>query len=678
VLLGLLVAFSLLIWGGAVQARAAEPVTTVTDATTLFTIQPVTTEPVTTEPVTTVTEVSTTETTDESTVQYQAGEASARYEQTDSRLAYAGTWYTNDTTPAASEGSFEYANVSGTSVTVRFTGTYLAWITKTGPLYGIAQVTVDGTDVGTVDLYSPTDVYQQKVWETTLPSGTHSVTIRWTGTANTAAAGTYIGVDAFDVLGALEQAYPPVLPPTPARCQQTDCRLLYAGTWYNNNAAPSASGGSFRYSNNSGASVTVEFTGTYLAWVAKTSPLYGIAEVTLDEGAPVTVDLYSATDLWQQRVWETGVLTSGAHTVTIQWTGGMNLAATDSYIGVDAFEVVWTLEDDPALAPTPTRYEQTHSRLVYGGTWCSNNAAPSASGGSFRYTDVPGASVTVTFTGTYLAWIARMSPLYGYARVTLDGGTPVMVDLYSPDSLFQQKVWSTGTLPSGAHTVRIEWTGSTNPAAMGSNISVDAFDIAGLAAPPAGYTYLTLRSGSTGAAVKWLEQRLTDLSYRPGPIDGVFDQKTYNAVIAFQKWEGLGRDGRVTADEWSRLAVAMTPTARRSNTGAWVEVNRAKQVLLYVQSGVVLRTLPISTGSTSVLVVTPAGDFKIYKRWPGWRYHVYNACFFTSWPGAGEIAIHGYNNVPTYPASHGCVRVCVWDMTELFPLLPVGTRVVVY
>jgi putative cell wall-binding protein len=66
----------------------------------------------------------------------------------------------------------------------------------------------------------------------------------------------------------------------------------------------------------------------------------------------------------------------------------------------------------------------------------------------------------------------------------------------------------------------------------------------------------TLGWPSSGSAVAWLEAKLSSLTYRPGPVDGVYDQKTYNAVIAFQKWQGLTRDGRVTADDWAALVTA--------------------------------------------------------------------------------------------------------------------------
>ena len=129
---------------------------------------------------------------------------------------------------------------------------------------------------------------------------------------------------------------------TPTRYEQTDSSLLYTGTW-TRTADDSASGGSFLFANSGGASLTVAFEGTYLAWIAKKSPVYGMAKVTLDNQAPVTVDLYSATALWQEKAWETGTLPFGAHTLKIEWTETKNTAATDTNIGVDAFDVAGSL-----------------------------------------------------------------------------------------------------------------------------------------------------------------------------------------------------------------------------------------------------------------------------------------------------------------------------------------------
>jgi peptidoglycan hydrolase-like protein with peptidoglycan-binding domain len=190
---------------------------------------------------------------------------------------------------------------------------------------------------------------------------------------------------------------------------------------------------------------------------------------------------------------------------------------------------------------------------------------------------------------------------------------------------------------------------------------------------PEHFTFSTLSQGSSGPEVLWIEQRLSDLSYRPGPIDGVYDKRTYQAVMAFQKWEGLARDGVVGVNVWSRVLAAGRPTPSRSGSGTWLEVNKARQVLLWVQDGMVLRTLPVSTGSASVGIVTPSRTYTIYAKSPKWDGPRYKPLYLS-----GILAIHGYPSVPPWPASHGCVRVPLWDMDEFFPLIAVGTKVHIY
>ena len=88
----------------------------------------------------------------------------------------------------------------------------------------------------------------------------------------------------------------------------------------------------------------------------------------------------------------------------------------------------------------------------------------------------------------------------------------------------------------GTHTVQISWDKNTS---AGAAIDVDAFDVLGI---------LPSMTDVTALRIMWAEQKLVDLSYRPGPIDGVIDRQTRGAVIAFQKWEGLSRNGKLERD----------------------------------------------------------------------------------------------------------------------------------
>ena len=150
---------------------------------------------------------------------------------------------------------------------------------------------------------------------------------------HTAATGTNVGIDAVDVIGNLAAA---------TRFEQADSKLVWAGAW-TSSPTTSASGSSFKFADTSGASVTVKFTGISCNLIAKKSPLYGIAEIKLDDQPAVLVDFYNSTALFKQTVWKSGFLAPGDHTVTIKWTGTKRTAATDYNIDLDAVDVIGTL-----------------------------------------------------------------------------------------------------------------------------------------------------------------------------------------------------------------------------------------------------------------------------------------------------------------------------------------------
>ena len=62
-----------------------------------------------------------------------------------------------------------------------------------------------------------------------------------------------------------------------------------------------------------------------------------------------------------------------------------------------------------------------------------------------------------------------------------------------------------------------------------------------------------LKKGSRGNAVKDLQRQLNSRGYKAGNVDGIFGNKTYNAVRAFQKANGLEVDGVVGPATKSKL-----------------------------------------------------------------------------------------------------------------------------
>ena len=294
----------------------------------------------------------------------------------------------------------------------------------------------------------------------------HATLLRITGTAgsDTISARTFKSA-----LGLKSTLFSVVKDGTVTRVDDADLNIVYSGGW-TRGANASAFQGSVVSVNGTGKA-SICFDGTYLAIIAKTAPYYGKARVTVDGGPAVTVDYYSPTDRFQQKVYNTGNLSPGEHRLVIEWTGTKNAVSWASLVGVDAVDVVGTLK------PSTARHEQNDARLSYGGPWVVSSAS-GLSSGTQETLYAPG-SVTVKFEGTYLAWITRKASYYGVARVTLDGKTSTTVDLYSPTEVYKAKVYSTGLLARGPHTLTIEWTGVKNPASAYHLIGVDAFDVAG-------------------------------------------------------------------------------------------------------------------------------------------------------------------------------------------------------
>jgi N-acetylmuramoyl-L-alanine amidase len=188
-------------------------------------------------------------------------------------------------------------------------------------------------------------------------------------------------------------------------------------------------------------------------------------------------------------------------------------------------------------------------------------------------------------------------------------------------------------------------------------------------------TQPVLRSGSRGAAVVTLQRRLVALHYDIGGVDGIFGPETFHGVVAFQKVNGLTRDGVVGPRTWAALAHPVVPRPRRTFSGISVEVNLTKQVLYLARNDAVIRILDSSTGKSST--PTPVGNFSVQRRIDGWRQSPLGLLWRPNYFFRG-YAVHGSTSVPAFPASHGCVRVTIAAMNRLWSVLRIGMPVSVY
>jgi hypothetical protein len=101
------------------------------------------------------------------------------------------------------------------------------------------------------------------------------------------------------------------------------------------------------------------------------------------------------------------------------------------------------------------RYSERSSVIDYAGTWRPARHSGYA-GRSVRYATADGATATITFTGTRIAWYGPVGPTRGKARILIDGEAVKTVNLqrstFDPTTVLYSATWKT----SGRHTFTIE------------------------------------------------------------------------------------------------------------------------------------------------------------------------------------------------------------------------------
>jgi peptidoglycan hydrolase-like protein with peptidoglycan-binding domain len=191
--------------------------------------------------------------------------------------------------------------------------------------------------------------------------------------------------------------------------------------------------------------------------------------------------------------------------------------------------------------------------------------------------------------------------------------------------------------------------------------------------------------GDSGPAVLAMEQRLAALHYDVGTPDGHFGPADQFGVVAFEKVHGMARTGRATDDVLAAMAATADPAPLVPTGGATrVEVDIPRQVLFLYEADKLRAILPVSTGSGVHYcekgdcgdALTPGGSFRIFRKILGLQIsplgQLYNPLYFNA-----GIAIHGEPAVPSYPASHGCVRIPMNSSPWFYNEVPNGTPVYV-
>jgi peptidoglycan hydrolase-like protein with peptidoglycan-binding domain len=236
----------------------------------------------------------------------------------------------------------------------------------------------------------------------------------------------------------------------------------------------------------------------------------------------------------------------------------------------------------------------------------------------------------------------------------------------------------------------------TSAAAIDSSTSTTAPAVIVEPTPTVPHTQLgqTVGYGNAGDEVKMVQQRLTDLGFAPGPIDGQFGSGTQQSVWAFEKLvlqtPRADVTGKVTNEMWRTMQdnLKILPLRPTGAGTTHVEIYVPQQVLIvftddtpklitHISTGLQLpdgrpdnfcenadfntdaRGNPLPETVTKYVCAdtkTPGGVFKIDHMLAG--HHIGplggmdNPVYFNY-----GIAMHGAADVPKEPASHGCVRM---------------------
>jgi hypothetical protein len=346
-----------------------------------------------------------------------------------------------------------------------------------------------------------------------LPEGNHTLVVEATGSHGASSAGSWIWIDAFDVISAssgvsvdLGSDAPVPVPVAGSpdqeavRFEEYDASVGFRGQWAAN-ALPVHSDGAARLSTNTGARTSFLFAGTGVRWIGVGDPWSGIARIYVDGELVTTADTYRETETFGLELATVVGLDPGMHELEIEVTGQKNPLSGGIGIWVDAFDVQPTgstvlcegggsaLAGSSSSGAAPVSestvkeavvsaatmvVEESDTAVQYAGSWHINNLAVHSGQQAAMAMDT-GAQATFSFVGTGADWFGYSDGWSGIAEILVDGVTVGTVDTYDAAGSARTALYSVRDLPAGPHSLTVRVTGRQNPESGGSWIWIDGF-----------------------------------------------------------------------------------------------------------------------------------------------------------------------------------------------------------
>jgi hypothetical protein len=185
-------------------------------------------------------------------------------------------------------------------------------------------------------------------------------------------------------------------------------------------------------------------------------------------------------------------------------------------------------------------------------------------------------------------------------------------------------------------------------------------------------SFPALHEGQCGNVVLGFKKAMREMGYIANS-GRCFGGKTARGVLAYRKVNGMSRSYRAGAGLVKAVFggkgeyKVLHPAA-----GEHLEAPLSKQVLVFAKGDKPFAVYPVSSGKSSTPTVT--GHFTFIRQEPGYNSHgMYYSFYFY-----GGYAVHGYESVPDYPASHGCIRTFIADQPEIYKRIHFGEPIFVF
>jgi L,D-transpeptidase catalytic domain len=185
-------------------------------------------------------------------------------------------------------------------------------------------------------------------------------------------------------------------------------------------------------------------------------------------------------------------------------------------------------------------------------------------------------------------------------------------------------------------------------------------------------SFPSLHQGQCGEVVIGFKKAMRKMGYIANS-GRCFGGKTGRGVLAYRKVNGMARSSRAGKGLVKRAFAGKGEyQVRHPDAGEHVEAPLSKQVLVFAKDDKPFAVYPVSSGKSSTPTVT--GHFTFIRQEPGYNSHgMYYSFYFY-----GGYAVHGYESVPDYPASHGCIRTFIADQPEIYERINFGESIFVF